>query len=69
MKKALLVLSALLIVGAGCSSTATTNVTVDPVAPATVKTAPAATSTTKPAAGTDIKTSVRIVDPSEKTTK
>lgn len=60
MKKALLVLSALLIVGAGCSSTATTNVTVDPVAPTTVKTAPAPT-TTKPAAGSDVKTSVQIL--------
>lgn len=63
MKKALLVLSALLIVGAGCTSTATTNVTADPVAPTTVKTAPAATTTTttvKPAAGANVKTSVEI---------
>lgn len=66
MKKALLVLSALLFVGAGCSSTATTTVTPPTITPATVKTTTVAPSTTKvaPPAGADVKTSVQIV-PSE----
>lgn len=62
MKKVLLVLSAIIFVGAGCASTAETTVTVPAAVPTTVKTAPAATTTTtKPAAGTDVKTSVQIL--------
>ncbi|MEI6511146.1 MAG: hypothetical protein WCO25_03835 [Candidatus Uhrbacteria bacterium] len=63
MKKALLVLSALLFVGAGCTSTASTTVTAPAVTPTTVKTttvAPSTAKTTAPAAA-DVTTSVQIV--------
>ncbi len=59
MKKALLVLSALLFVGAGCTSTASTTVTAPAVTPTTVKTTTVAPSTAPAAA--DVTTSVQIV--------
>ncbi len=70
MKKALLVLSALLFVGAGCASTAPAT-PAPAVTPTTVKTTTVAPSAAKTApAPADVKTSVQIVpSTTEKTTK
>ncbi len=75
MKKALLILSALLIVGGGCSSAPTDEITTPKVTPTTVNTAPAVTTTktntpkTKVDVGLDVKTSVQILPAEEKITK